>query len=151
MKKKYCRVSTFLATLFSSIIAWFTTSSCQHIIPGRVEYGTPQAEFEVKATVISEENVPIEGLQVELLEPTTQKVVDREKTDSSGRAELEEDMLHFSNQERTVRVTDVDGAQNGLWETKEVTVRVKDSTIKKESRWRKEATQQITIRLEEKK
>lgn len=151
MKKNYCRVSTFLATLFSSIIAWVTTSSCQHIIPGRVEYGTPQAEFEVKATVISEENVPIEGLQVELLEPTTQKVVDREKTDSSGRAELEEDMLHFSNQERTVRVTDVDGAQNGLWETKEVTVRVKDSTIKKESRWRKEATQQITIRLEEKK
>lgn len=114
-------------------------------------YGTPEAEFEVKATVLSDDNSPIKGLQVQLLDEKGKVVKDTEYTNRRGEVELEEEIHFLNNQERKVRVVDVDGAQNGLWENKEITVRVKDSYVSQEGRWRKKAEQKVTIRMTRKR
>ncbi len=150
MKKIYCRVSTFLVTFISSIIALLTTSSCVRIAPGRVEYGTPSAEFEVKATVLSEQGTPLRNIQVDLLDENG-RVLDRELTDIAGDAELEENMTFLRESVRQVRATDIDGVQNGLWEQATVTVNTKDFTVENEGKWRKKIEAHLIIRLREKK
>lgn len=150
MKKVYRKVSILAASLLGSLFAWWGTSSCISIGP-RVEYGTPEAEFEVKATVLSDDNSPVKGLQVQLLDEKGKVVKDTEYTNRRGEVELEEEIHFLNNQERKVRVVDVDGAQNGLWENKEITVRVKDSYVSQEGRWRKKAEQKVTIRMTRKR
>ena len=113
------------------LLAWLGVSSCrsgnvnialEYGTPNPdapVEYGTPTAVFELKATVTSPEGKPIPGAEVSLLPDEYQDPDSMPKavTDEEGRARLEQTTFPHADYFR-YRVKDIDGDQNGAWQSK---------------------------------
>jgi putative lipoprotein (rSAM/lipoprotein system) len=99
-------------------------------IKSEMEYGTPQADYTVKGTVDDKATgKPIEGIRVAYspvvqfetlygILPTpyqTKKAVDT--TDVNGSFQITENTFPDSNLTTTVFVDDIDGEQNGLYQS----------------------------------
>ena len=68
MKKLTKRVASLLSIGSAAFLGLFHTSCDRLGGGGRVEYGSPYVEYEVKAKVQTPEGKPIEGIEVTLLE-----------------------------------------------------------------------------------
>ena len=68
MKKLTKRVASLLSIGSTAFLGLFHTSCSSIWGGGRVEYGCPYMEYEVKAKVQTPEGKPIEGIEVTLLE-----------------------------------------------------------------------------------
>jgi hypothetical protein len=93
----------------------------------RCKYGIPVDVDPYKAVkTITGTNQPIQGLSVTLLENSDS--VRTFVTDENGVAAFEYDF--FTDQEHSVKITDVDGDQNlGLFQTVEVILSDPDTTV----------------------
>ena len=113
MKKLIKRVASLLSIGSAAFLGLFHTSCDRLGGGGRVEYGSPYMEYEVKAKVQTPEGKPIEGIEVTLLE----------KLDYPNG-----DLMPWS----------VIGAKNGRWETKVDSVAITPADIykdKSKGRW----------------
>jgi putative lipoprotein (rSAM/lipoprotein system) len=133
MKKvKHLFLKNFSAILIA-VLALFGFTSCDRMRGGLDMYGTPTANFKVKGAVVSAvDKEPIEGIQVKLIK---KQIVDGEErilfqsesvtTDAKGSFEFTEIPqttfeAHFS---------DIDGAENGLFENKAIVIDHKKAVI----------------------
>lgn len=111
----------------------FLGFSCNSLDPV-CEYGTPNADFELKTKVIDGENKPIKGLEVEYWERPRQNFNNIKHTDANGEAIFRQNMLPPKGYQ-VVEVRDVDGEENGKWETKKDSVYVDSKNFKNKKDW----------------
>ena len=95
----------------------------------RLEYGTPNADYTVKGTVVDKANgKPIEGIRVGYdsgpqmgvmygVQPTPYKPKVSVLTDAQGEFKLTENTFPASDQIIPVFVDDIDGEKNGLFQS----------------------------------
>ena len=106
MKKKFIKVSSYVLTLALSALG---LTSCDKINPPCM-YGSPSADFAISGKVTDRENKPIQNIEISTKYITTQ-------TDVNGDYLLNIDR-GFPN-DFEVTFTDIDGSENGSFETKE--------------------------------
>ena len=137
MKKLTKRVASLLSIGSTAFLGLFHTSCSSIWGGGRVEYGCPYMEYEVKAKVQTPEGKPIEGIEVTLLEKLDYPNGDLmpwsiiERTNAAGVAQIFDGASGFGRNMLYVRAVDVDGAKNGRWETKVDSVAITPSDIHK--------------------
>ena len=144
MKKLIKRVASLLSIGSAAFLGLFHTSCSSIWGGGRVEYGSPYMEYEVKAKVQTPEGKPIEGIEVTLLEKLDYPNGDLmpwsviERTNAAGVAQIFDGASGFGRNMLYVRAVDVDGAKNGRWETKVDSVAITPADIHKDKskgRW----------------
>lgn len=144
MKKLTKRVASLLSIGSAAFLGLFHTSCDRLGGGGRVEYGSPYVEYEVKAKVQTPEGKPIEGMEVTLLEKTNYAEggfvpwTKTHQTDAAGVAQIFDNASAFGRNMLYVRAVDVDGAKNGRWETKVDSVAITPADIHKDKsrgRW----------------
>lgn len=128
MKKTLISVQTILKAGLAMIMTSLGMSGCHE---GRMEYGTPYSTYEIKAQVVDQDNLPIEGLQVD---------VKRESkiTNSEGRVDFAFRDFQPSPQEGiAVAIKDIDGDKNGVVKSQLYQVKISDEdrTGKKKGHW----------------
>ena len=137
MKKLTKRVASLLSIGSAAFLGLFQTSCSSIWGGGRVEYGSPYVEYEVKAKVQTPEGKPIEGLEVTLLKRSENSEGDFvpwsriERTNAAGLAYVHDGLSGFGGAMLYVRAVDVDGVKNGRWETKVDSVAITPSDIHK--------------------
>ena len=137
MKKLTKRVASLLSIGSAAFLGLFHTSCDRLGGGGRVEYGSPYVEYEVKAKVQTPEGKPIEGIEVTLLEKSDYSDRDLvpwsriERTNAAGLAYVHDGLSGFGGAMLYVRAVDVDGVKNGRWETKVDSVAITPSDIHK--------------------
>ena len=137
MKKLTKRVASLLSIGSAAFLGLFHTSCSSIWGGGRVEYGSPYVEYEVKAKVQTPEGKPIEGIEVTLLEKSDYSDRDLvpwsriERTNAAGLAYVHDGLSGFGGAMLYVRAVDVDGVKNGRWETKVDSVAITPSDIHK--------------------
>ncbi|WP_449032991.1 radical SAM-associated putative lipoprotein [Porphyromonas sp.] len=138
MKKLTKRVASLLSIGSAAFLGLFHTSCDRLGGGGRVEYGSPYVEYEVKAKVQSPEGKPIEGIEVTLLEKSNYAEdgfvswTKIQQTDANGVAQIFDDASAFGRNMLYVRAVDADGAKNGRWETKVDSVAITPADIHKD-------------------
>ena len=144
MKKLTKRVASLLSIGSAAFLGLFHTSCSSIWGGGRVEYGSPYMEYEVKAKVQTPEGKPIEGIEVTLLEKSDYSDRDLvpwsriERTNAAGVAQIFDNASAFGRNMLYVRAVDADGAKNGRWETKVDSVAITPADIHKDKskgRW----------------
>ena len=137
MKKLTKRVASLLSIGSAAFLGLFHTSCSSIWGGGRVEYGSPYVEYEVKAKVQTPEGKPIEGIEVTLLKKSDYSDRDLvpwsriERTNAAGLAYVHDGLSGFGGAMLYVRAVDVDGVKNGRWETKVDSVAITPSDIHK--------------------
>lgn len=137
MKKLTKRVASLLSIGSAAFLGLFHTSCSSIWGGGRVEYGSPYMEYEVKAKVQTPEGKPIEGIEVTLLKKSDYPDRDLvpwsriERTNAAGLAYVHDGLSGFGGAMLYVRAVDVDGVKNGRWETKVDSVAITPSDIHK--------------------
>lgn len=138
MKKLTKRVASLLSIGSAAFLGLFHTSCDRLGGGGRVEYGSPYVEYEVKAKVQSPEGKPIEGIEVTLLEKSNYAEggfvpwTKNHQTDATGVAQIFNNASGFGKNMLYVRAVDADGAKNGRWETKVDSVAITPADIHKD-------------------
>lgn len=138
MKKLTKRVASLLSIGSAAFLGLFHTSCDRLGGGGRVEYGSPYVEYEVKAKVQSPEGKPIEGIEVTLLEKSNYaedgfvSCTKTHQTDAAGVAQIFDNASGFGKNMLYVRAVDADGAKNGRWETKVDSVAITPADIHKD-------------------
>lgn len=122
-------------------------TSCENLF--RTEYGTPNAEFQIKGKVTDMENNPIEGIQV-----NNQGSFDNEMayTKADGTFELSFKAFPPSNDSKIdLTFTDVDGAENGEFADKTENISV-TKTEEGSGSWYEGlfTADDVTVKMEEK-
>ncbi|MDR2950991.1 MAG: radical SAM-associated putative lipoprotein [Prevotella sp.] len=127
-----------MLSVYSKILSFFLVllgfSSCDSGGGGAAEYGTPTAKFKVKGTIVDESEAPITKIKTVLGKSYKTELGDRPYyidsvfTDSEGKFEL--NVVEFpTSQEFILKIEDVDGDENGAFETKIETVEFKDPSF----------------------
>lgn len=104
----------FFLRVCRSVLALLGVSAagCDLIGVGRVEYGCPYADFEVKGKVTDAlRDLPLQGIRVSATDEFGQNKYAAVTTDSEGRFELL--WSDFPDETVTLLVEDVDGPDNG--------------------------------------
>lgn len=123
----------FLKT-YNALIAFLISllgfgSSCD-LAGGKAMYGTPTADFIVKGKVeAATANSPVAGIKVEMSQQIDSPngkvdvVLDQSVSlEGIGNYQVSDDGAFPDNQTYRIRFTDVDGAQNGEFETLDTTI-----------------------------
>lgn len=131
-------------------------NSCDIISDMPLEYGTPNANYTVKGKVTDQANKPIPGIEVTIKRsslpvdhPFNSKIL---SSDTKGEfsneflGEFPRDIVF------TLTFTDIDGAQNGEYNSKQESIEIKTTELKgRSSGWfAGSATKEITVKLDSK-
>ena len=113
--------NTWLAIL-GAILSLLGFGGCDEIIHfGAAEYGCPHADYKIVGEVTGE-GKPIKGIRVALLVGpyggNEYYGIDTLYTDSSGKIEKDLPSRTLDNSMLSVKLEDVDGPENGSWQTK---------------------------------
>ena len=102
--------------ILGGLMSLLGLSSCSHLF--RAEYGCPHVDFKFIGEATGD-GKPVEGIRVVLLEGTEDwsYAIDTSYTDASGRTERDLGMVRIPEQ-MYVKFEDVDGPENGSWQTK---------------------------------
>ena len=124
------RVVSFYAKVLSFLLMLFGFQSCD---TGMAEYGTPSATFKVKGKVQDNDtkepvkNIRAVLVRVQQYESSNQKIENIYETDTvytNNAGEFSTSVTSFpgSNVEFKIKFADVDGTENGEYESKDVEV-----------------------------
>ena len=117
--------------VLAGIIGILGFASCEN---GQMEYGTPHADFTVKGSVVNKANgKPIKGIRVGYspevwampmygVAPTSYQLKKHVLTDAKGEFKLTESAFDSKNQIIPVYVEDIDGAENGSFQSENLQV-----------------------------
>ena len=111
--KGYNRFIAFLLWLLG-IGSAATLNSCDINAGGGFEYGTPHADFKINGIVSNQENTKIPGIKVKVEYDSTY-------TDSNGEYNISIEAFP-TDQNFSVQFSDVDGDENGNYQTLDTTV-----------------------------
>lgn len=137
----------------AGLLSFLGFSGCD--IVGRVEYGTPHAEYEVKGTITDEAGKAISDVQVDLAQRMEEyryiKLGSPSITNKAGHYAVSADT--FPGEELALIVTDTDGEANGSYATDTIAVRFeKKDYYKKGKGWfQGAARKKVDIKLKPKK
>lgn len=136
-----------MRTIYSRVLSFFLVllgfMSCEKD-DMRVEYGTPYAKFHIKGIIInedSENSTPIKGIKVVVARSYEKNNgerflyhIDSLKTDHNGYFKIT--TVDFpSSQKFVIKLEDIDGAENGSFETKTDTVSFDNPTFEGGKGW----------------
>lgn len=108
MKNKLIKTSSYVLSMLLSILGF---SSCTNIEDAPCMYGVPSASFAISGKVTDSENNPIKGIQIS----TKSQIAE---SNSDGSYSL--DVTNGFPTDLTIKFKDIDGTENGSYETKEV-------------------------------
>ena len=113
--------NTWLAIL-GAILSLLGFGGCEELVHfGAAEYGCPHADYKIVGEVTGE-GKPIKGIRVTLLEgpygDNQYYGIDTLYTDSSGKIEKDLASLTLDQNRFSVKLEDIDGPENGSWQTK---------------------------------
>ena len=112
--------NTWLAIL-GAVLSLLGFSGCELVNIGTCEYGCPHADYKIVGEVTGE-GKPIKGIRVALLVgpygDNQYYGIDTLYTDSSGKIEKDLPSQTLDNSMLSVKLEDVDGPENGSWQTK---------------------------------
>lgn len=132
MKQKVKNTWTLILGAILSLLGF---SGCEGIIHfGAAEYGCPHADYKIVGEITGE-GKPIKGIRVSLLEgPFNDNQyygIDTLYTDSSGKIEKDLPSFTLDPARFSIKLEDVDGPENGSWQTKTLT---KESLVFKQTK-----------------
>ena len=129
MKSKF---RSIYSKILSACLVLLGFSACDIINTG-CEYGVPSANYKVSGIVVSsdDEKKPIENIRVVMVEYYEREFLygDTVFTDSGGKFEIKRDDGYTYNQFK-IKIQDVDGEDNGLFEDVEQVIEFKNSDYK---------------------
>lgn len=155
MKKRYLKVTAWIATALSSVLGLV---GCGGSFFGgdepepMVEYGVPSATFTLKATV-KHQGTPVEGIRIEVLDSNRPELnLAEQTTDAEGKATVKATIFPREGYQK-YRVTDIDGAKNGSYQSQvdSVLISRKDLEGKSEGWHEGNLTKSVEIELKEQK
>ena len=135
MKSKF---RSLYSKILSVCLVLLGFSACDIIEPN-VEYGSPSAKYKVLGKVVSsdDEKKPIENIRVVMVLYDTDEYEyqkgDTVFTDSGGKFEI--NRHDFSYNQFKIKIQDVDGEENGLFEDVEQIIKFSNSDYKGGSGW----------------
>ncbi|MCC8035131.1 MAG: radical SAM-associated putative lipoprotein [Rikenellaceae bacterium] len=120
MKAKF---TSYWSMTLGSILAILGFTGCDK--SGLTEYGTPSVRYKIRGTVVDETTgKPVEGLRTVLYNADQDKIyqTDTLYTDRNGEFDFNKLFYTFALDELSLKIEDVDGAENGLYGDKDLTV-----------------------------
>lgn len=150
------KVISFYSKILSFCLLLLGISSCDDMVPGgdvRLEYGTPSAKFRIKGTIKSTETQQaIKDIKVVVVETHDGKeyeVAQPVSSGSDGSFSLEVISFPQKDAKFELKLEDVDGELNGLFDTKKETVEFKDASFSKgDGKWYKGETEKVVSKIE---
>ena len=136
----------------AGLLSFLGFSGCDII--GRVEYGTPHAEYEVKGTITNEAGKNIPDIQVKLAQGKRGGYIESGitvKTDEMGHYSAS--VTTFPGKDFVMIVTDTDGETNGSYASDTIAVRFEEKDYYKKSKgwFEGAARKKVDIKLKPKK
>lgn len=104
MKIRYYKLKNWL--LVSLLGACGLNAGCERF--SMVEYGCPEADYEVKGCVTSSDGKPVEGIEVRAFGDTV-------ATDKEGRYDIQRSIFPLASHTEQVFFSDVDGQEHGSY------------------------------------
>lgn len=121
MKIKYLKLKSWLLVSLGGLLG--INVGCNM----SMEYGTPEAHYQVKGTVANEQGEPIEGIGVGEVRRWIEEAGEvqfcgyKDTTDAEGRYKVDFDRA-FPRQPLSLDFHDIDGAENGNYNDTTVTI-----------------------------
>lgn len=136
----------------AGLLSFLGFSGCDII--GRVEYGTPHAEYEVKGTITNEAGKNIPDIQVKLAQGKRGGYIESGitvKTDEMGHYSAS--VTTFPGKDFVMIVTDTDGETNGSYASDTIAVRFEEKDYYKKGKgwFEGAARKKVDIKLKPKK
>lgn len=136
----------------AGLLSFLGFSGCDII--GRVEYGTPHAEYEVKGTITNEAGKKIPDIQVKLAQGKRGGYIESGitvKTDEMGHYSAS--VTTFPGKDFVMIVTDTDGETNGSYASDTIAVRFEEKDYYKKGKgwFEGAARKKVDIKLKPKK
>ena len=136
----------------AGLLSFLGFSGCDII--GRVEYGTPHAEYEVKGTITNEAGKNIPDIQVNLAQGKRGGYIESGitvKTDEMGHYSAS--VTTFPGKDFVMIVTDTDGETNGSYASDTIAVRFEEKDYYKKGKgwFEGAARKKVDIKLKPKK
>ena len=136
----------------AGLLSFLGFSGCDII--GRVEYGTPHAEYEVKGTITNEAGKNIPDIQVKLAQGKRGGYIESGitvKTDEMGHYSAS--VTTFPGKDFVMIVTDTDGETNGSYVSDTIAVRFEEKDYYKKGKgwFEGAARKKVDIKLKPKK
>jgi len=136
----------------AGLLSFLGFSGCDII--GRVEYGTPHAEYEVKGTITNEAGKNIPDIQVKLAQGKRGGYIESGitvKTDEMGHYSAS--VTTFPCKDFVMIVTDTDGETNGSYASDTIAVRFEEKDYYKKGKgwFEGAARKKVDIKLKPKK
>lgn len=136
----------------AGLLSFLGFSGCDII--GRVEYGTPHAEYEVKGTITNEAGKNIPDIQVKLAQGKRGGYIESGitvKTDEMGYYSAS--VTTFPGKDFVMIVTDTDGETNGSYASDTIAVRFEEKDYYKKGKgwFEGAARKKVDIKLKPKK
>lgn len=114
----------------------------------RAEYGTPNADFEIKGKVTDTNNKPIKGIQV--YHPDS-FVSDTVYTEADGTFEISFNTFPPTNDEINLTFADIDGTENGEYVDKTESIALTQTTDSKDSWYHGQySAEDVIVKMDEK-
>jgi len=148
--------------VLAGILSMFGFVGCGEVFNGSVEYGTPHADYTIKGTVVDKATgKPITGIRVGYdsgfyfgtmygVPPTPFVPKSSVLTDAKGEFKLSDTFFPTNNQ-IPVYIEDIDGPENGLFQsdTLQISFSEADRTKKSKSWYHGEFTKELNVQLTE--
>lgn len=136
----------------AGLLSFLGFSGCDII--GRVEYGTPHAEYEVEGTITNEAGKNIPDIQVKLAQGKRGGYIESGitvKTDEMGHYSAS--VTTFPGKDFVMIVTDTDGETNGSYASDTIAVRFEEKDYYKKGKgwFEGAARKKVDIKLKPKK
>ena len=128
MKIKYLKLKSWLLVSLGGLLG--INVGCNM----SMEYGTPEAHYQVKGTVANEQGDPIEGIGVGEVRRWVEEAGEvqfcgyKDTTDAEGRYKVDFDRV-FPRQPLSLDFHDIDGAENGNYNDTTVTISTESVTL----------------------
>ncbi len=141
MKIKYYKLRHWLLATAAGLLG--VNVSCERAT--LCEYGSPEADYEVKGRVTTQSDVPIEGIEVSL------NRYNADTTDADGRYYLGYGNFPYEHDTANVKFSDIDGEANGHYADTTVQVVVHRSDLQGgDGHWYEgRATKEVDVKLRE--
>lgn len=116
-------ILSFQTKIISCLLGLLGVVACDNLVD---MYGTPSATYKIKGTVVNEKDQPIKNIRAVIsdvpVESGWRTTKDTVYTNNSGEFNFSKDGLPFNEMKMAIELTDIDGVENGEYQSKADTI-----------------------------